>query len=222
MKTLKYSAKYLNDNFVPDAIWNKKEWSMANTLTLNNKIINDPVFVPKTEVKMMYNEEYIYVIFKVEDKYVRSVLTEINSPVSNDSCVEFFFSPEPTGLNGYFNLEINAGGTSLMRFQKRYNIDKIPMDIEDIENIEIAHSLPKIVDPEIIQSTTWVIEYRISLKMLNKYYKITMPAKGIRWYGNFYKIGNETSNPHYLTWNKIEDDDPHFHLPEYFGIIEFI
>ena len=222
MERLKYYIKYFDGNFEPDSNWDKKEWSDINSLTLENKIINNPSFIPKTEVKVMYNEEYIYVIFRVQDRYVRSVRTEINEAVSNDSCVEFFFSPEPTGRDGYFNLEVNAGGTPLIRFQKGDNIDRVLMDIEDIKSIEIAHSLPNVVEPEITEPTTWVIEYRISLKMLNKYYKITMPAKGVKWHANFYKIGNETSNPHYLVWNKIEDEDPHFHLPKYFGEIEFI
>ena len=207
---------------MPNANWDKKEWSNINSLTLQNKILNSPSFVPNTKVKMMYNKEYIYVIFRVKDKFVRSVNTEINSKVSNDSCVEFFFTPEQSKTAGYFNLEVNAGGTPLMRFQKRYNVDKIQIDIKDIRDIEITHSLPSIIEPEISEPTTWVIEYRISLKMLNKYYKITMPAKGVKWHANFYKIGNETSNPHYLTWNKIEHPQSDFHLPEYFGEIEFI
>ncbi len=222
MEQLKYSVKYFDGNFSPDSNWEKPEWSNVEPLTIENTILNVPPFLPTTEVKVMYNEEYLYVIFRAKDKYVRSTQSEINSPVSKDSCVEFFFTPTQSKTAGYFNLEINAGGTPLIRFQKGANIDRVMMDIEDIKSIEIAHSLPNTVEPEICEETTWTLEYRIPLKMLNKYFKITQPAKGVIWRANFYKIAGETSNPHYIAWNKIEHPEPHFHLPEYFGEIKFI
>jgi hypothetical protein len=34
---------------------------------------------------------------------------------------------------------------------------------------------------------------------------------------NFYKCGDETSVPHYVSWNPIEVENPDFHRPEFFG-----
>ncbi len=39
----------------------------------------------------------------------------------------------------------------------------------DMARIEIAHSLPRIVDPELTEPTTWTIEYRLPLDVLEKY-----------------------------------------------------
>lgn len=216
-----YKVKYFNGNLKLDADWNKTEWNNISPITLNNTMGDVPQFLPKTEVKMMYNENYIYVIFKVEDKFIRSVNRKINSPVSNDSCVEFFFTPDMEVSLGYFNLEVNAGGTPLFRFQKRRNVGKVEVDLEDIQSIKIAHSLPEIIEPEIKVPTTWTIEYQIPVAMLKKYFNIAVPMPDVKWRANFYKCGDETSNPHYLTWNKIENEIPDFHLPEYFGVIEF-
>ena len=193
----------------------------SHSITLNNSLILAQPFLPKTEIKMMYNEEYIYVIFRVEDKFVRAVNTDINSPVSKDSCVEFFFTPGKDISVGYYNLEVNCGGTPLFRFQKKRKVGEIKVSNEDIKRIKIAHSLPKVVEPEIKEPTTWLIEYGIPIKMLDKYHDITKPEKGVIWRANFYKCGDATSNPHYLTWNKIVHPVPNFHLPEFFGEIEF-
>ena len=38
---------------------------------------------------------------------------------------------------------------------------------------------------------------------------------------NFYKCGDKTPMKHYASWNPIEAEAPAFHLPEYFGEIEF-
>jgi hypothetical protein len=38
---------------------------------------------------------------------------------------------------------------------------------------------------------------------------------------NFYKCGDDLSQPHYLAWNNIESPKPNFHLPDFFGRAEF-
>lgn len=212
----KYIVKKFDGKLEINSDWNKKEWEGIKPFSLTNAMGELPELLPNTKVKLMYDDKYIYVIFKVEDKFVRSVNREINSPVSNDSCVEFFFTPDTDDSLGYFNLEVNAGGTPLFRFQKERNIGKVEIDLEDIKSIKIAHSLPEVVEPEILEPTTWTVEYQIPINMLEKYFNIVKPTSGVTWKVNFYKCADETSNPHYLTWNKVENEIPNFHLPEYF------
>jgi hypothetical protein len=38
---------------------------------------------------------------------------------------------------------------------------------------------------------------------------------------NFYKCGDLLSDPHFVAWSNIESAAPNFHLPEYFGSVEF-
>ena len=92
---------------------------------------------------------------------------------------------------------------------------------KDIKMIEIAHSMPRLIDPEITEQVTWTVEYRIPVKMLEKYSRVTYPEPGISWKANFYKIAENSSNPHYLTWSEVQNPTPDFHLPQYFGVINF-
>jgi hypothetical protein len=39
--------------------------------------------------------------------------------------------------------------------------------------------------------------------------------------GNFYKCGDELGVPHFVSWTKIKTDSPAFHMPEFFGGLEF-
>ena len=34
---------------------------------------------------------------------------------------------------------------------------------------------------------------------------------------NFYKCGDKTAHPHYLSWSPIDTPKPDFHRPEFFG-----
>ena len=95
------------------------------------------------------------------------------------------------------------------------------LDPVDIQQIEIAHSLPQIIDPEIAEPTTWTIEYKIPISLLQKYSNVTKPKPGITWRGNFYKCGDKTSNIHYLTWALVDNKNPDFHLPQFFGELKF-
>jgi hypothetical protein len=216
-----YNVVKLEQSIKIDGDWNKQRWQNINAVEITNYMGQIPGFQPVVKAKMMYDDKNLYVIFHVRDRYVRCVTNCINGPVWEDSCVEFFFSPDSNLPERYFNLETNCGGTPLMH----YNI--IPrkvfkeLSIEDIEKIEIAHSLPQIVDPEIEEPVTWTIEYRIPTDILRKYSDITQPKQGIVWGGNFYNIADKTSNPHYITWSVVDNNIPDFHLPQFFGVLKF-
>ena len=92
----------------PDADWDKDAWRAAPPLVLRNIMGPRPAFFPHVEARISYDDEAIYVIFRVRDQYVRAVKRELHGPVCNDSCVEFFFTPAPDTSRGYFNVETVA------------------------------------------------------------------------------------------------------------------
>ena len=216
-----YKVVKLNQPIQIDANWDKPQWSKVKPLNIDNYLGTMPKFRPSVQAKVMYNEENLFVIFRVHDRYVRCITDTINGPVWEDSCVEFFFSPDTNLPERYFNLEVNCGGTPLFYYQIIPRKERVTIEPEDIKSIEIAHSLPKIVDPEITGPVTWTIEYRIPLKMLKKYSNLTTPAKGVVWKANFYKIARITSNPHSITWSVIENNILDFHAPAFFGKLVF-
>ena len=195
--------------------WNKAEWKKTKSIKIQNYMGDIPAFKPIAEAKMSYDDDYIYVIYRVKDRYVRSITDKINGPVWKDSAVEFFFSPEADNPMNYFNLEINCGGTPLLHHKK------IRPTVEDIQKIEIKSSLPKVVDPEITKPVTWTMSFKIPLSMIEKYTNVVRPKPGVSWRANFYKIAEINSNPHYITWNEVKNDKPQFHLPKFFGILKF-
>lgn len=203
---------------VIDAIWEKEQWKAVKSLWIVNCMGKRPLFFPHTEVKMMYDEECLYVIFRVHDKYVHSVIRNVNGPVYEDSAVEFFFSPDNNGHGEYFDLEINCGGTPLICYVPR----KKEFTSEDINGISIAHSMPDVVDPEMSGKVTWTVECKIPFRVLEKFTSIKRPNAGDYWKGNLFKTASRGSNPHYITWSPIDSDKPNFHLPQFFGKLKFL
>lgn len=204
-----------------DGNWDKPQWQAIEAIDIKHLMGDTPVFLPTVKAKMLYDTGNLYVIFRVEDRYVRSVTTVTNGPVWEDSCVELFFSPDTSAPDQYFNLEINCGGAALMKYNIIPRKEYKSLDPEDIEMIEIAHSLPDQIIKEIIDPVTWTLEYRLPFELLEKYAPVIRPGSGVTWRANFYKIADKTSNPHYLTWSLIDQDEPDFHLPGFFGKLIF-
>ena len=204
-----------------DANWNKDPWLNIPAEQLNLYMGKKPKHFPKTEVKVAYDEDAIYIIFRVEDQYVRCVETSLQGNVCRDSCVEFFFVPGPDKTRGYFNLEINSGGTLLFHFQQARSVGTITIPENETRQIEIEHSLPKTIDPEIEEPITWTMEARIPFSILEPYAPVTRPEPGVTWFANFYKCGDQTSHPHWLTWAPVDLPSPDFHQPSFFDALKF-
>lgn len=204
-----------------NANWDKRFWNKADIIRLKNHMGEMPSHFPETQVKLKYDANNIYVIFRVKDNYIRAVADETNGKVFEDSCVEFFFTPGSDVSRGYFNLEVNCKGVYLMQYHKNNGKDQGFVDLNDSSLFEISHSLQENVENEITEPVTWYIEYKIPYSILSKYIQVVTPGPGIQWRANFYKCGDRTSHPHWLTWAPVNYPKPKFHLPEYFGWLEF-
>ncbi|MDX2432061.1 MAG: carbohydrate-binding family 9-like protein, partial [Bacteroides sp.] len=77
--------------------------------------IAHPNWVPVEGVMVSFDIQHrgtsILLKYLVEEPQVRAVNTNFNTPVWEDSCVEFFLSLERD--NNYYNFEFNAIGTVL-------------------------------------------------------------------------------------------------------------
>ncbi|MEX1063310.1 MAG: carbohydrate-binding family 9-like protein [Balneolaceae bacterium] len=215
-----YPVSRLSQPVVIDADWDKEPWSDIQSLYLGNHMGDDPDHRPDVHAKVAYDSEAIYVIFHVQDQYVRCVVEEHHGPVWTDSCVEFFFTPE-TETEGYFNLETNCIGTALFSYQNREEGIRSRISESDFESVDIAHSVSGVVDPEITDPVTWTLEYRIPFELIARYTEMDHPAPGVEWKANFYKIADNSSHPHWLTWSPVDHPEPNFHLPEFFGRLQF-
>ncbi len=201
--------------------WNKSPWDVARSVQIKNYMGNKPDHLPKAEVKLSYDDIFIYVFFKVEDKYVRAVVTEDQGNVWEDSCVEFFFTPDDDISKGYFNIEINCGGTMLFHFQKEPGKERIILPLSECNKIAVMHSLPKRNDPEIEDVVVWTVAYRVPIVLLEKYCEVVKPEAQSFWRVNYYKCADNTSHPHWLTWSPVELPSPNFHHSSSFGFLYF-
>ena len=222
---MEYTIRSANDKVYPDKNLPLDIWDKADTLQITHFPWQDSGHRPETTVRLLYTTNALYIRFEVKDQFIRAVARQFQDNVCTDSCVEFFVAPVPDSLD-YFNFEVNCGGTMLLHrcpsIEERAN----GRETENVTHadgltIEMEHSLPKIIDPEIAEPTNWTIEYRIPFRLFAKYFDIKAPKSGDIWRANFYKCGDKTSHPHWGSWAPVKTEKPNFHTPQFFRPIIF-
>ena len=203
--------------------WDEAAWRSANVMAIANFMSQSKSRHPRVEAKVVYQDDGLFVFFRVFDNYVRCVQTAYQAGVCGDSCVEFFV--EPKAGRGYFNFEINCGGTLLLYYCETKGATPgkpvfNPVPWEFGRQVTIYHSLPPVVDPEIEADTEWRIEYFIPFTIFEHYLGALGPMPGQVWRANFYKFGDKTSHPHWASWAPM-GAELNFHLPQYFATIRF-
>ncbi|MHC4871864.1 MAG: carbohydrate-binding family 9-like protein [Planctomycetota bacterium] len=190
-------------------------WKSAQEIKLNNFRF-DSTWHPDAGSKIIYDDKGLYVLFRVKDKYIRCIADTYQGRTCKDSCVEFFF--EPGANKGYFNFEINCGGTMLFGYRKPGGKYKLIPE-KDAVNIKIAASMPRIIKKEIEKETEWYIELYIPFKSLQKFINFKIPTTGDKWRANLYNIATETSHPRWYSWGRLRGIN--FHEVEGFQVLVF-
>lgn len=217
-----YRVKRAAAEHTPDADWSSPFWQGVQPLDISVFPWDQGGHRPRTQVRLQCTSSHLHIIFRVEDRYVRCQERPYNGPVCQDACVEFFFQPAPVRSTIYFNIETNCCGGMLFQRQAARLTDVLSVSEEDASLLDLAVSLPEVVEPEVESPLTWCNEYRIPFSLLAPYAPVDPPAPGVQWRANFYKCAESNSHPHYGCWAPIRWPEPDYHRPEFFGILAFL
>lgn len=217
---MKYQIKRLENKLQNRLIWDINEWRHVPPLSLDYAMGKTPLHHPRVEAKMAYNSKALFAIFRVQDRFVRATTTANQGPVYQDSCVEFFFTPESEKRQRYFNFEVNCSGKALFHYQSQPR-NGVAVSESSLDKIHVLSTLPSIVEPEYSSPLTWLIAWRMPFETLKEYPNFTPPQAGSIWHANFYKCADKSSYPHWLTWVRIDNPKPDFHRPDCFGELIF-
>lgn len=171
---------------------------------------------PYVRFKIAHNNQSVFLHYDVWETETRAVYSKHNEPVYKDSCVEFFISFE--GGPNYYNLEFNCLGTCLAKWGTNRN-DREDLSLMLIEQIQSLTAIQRNKSGELS-----LINWQLTLQLPSFIFvhnKINQ-FSGQKATANFYKCGDDLSQPHYMSWNNIETLTPDFHQPSYFGELTFL
>jgi hypothetical protein len=211
-------VKTLGVSFI-DNLGDFEEISAAFQLMPSHKINQvswlEYPYLPDVDFRIAYTSQSILLEYTVQEKHLKAIYLKTNEPVYRDSCVEFFISFDK---EHYYNLEFNSLGTALVGYGTENKALRQHLPVELVEKIKAKAIV--IASKEDGVDHKWVLQLEIPFEL---FYKENFESlKGVRATANFYKCGDDLPEPHFVSWNKIKAPMPNFHLPQYFGDIQFM
>ena len=166
-------------------------------------------YAPLCGGRVARTRDALVVDFRVSGLDLRARNTADNGRQWEDSCVEVFIQDPEDG--NYYNFEINALGKVLAcKGPERHN--RTPRPAEEMEQIlRLTQMEGGPLEQEGIH--TWRVGVVIPFRLLG--IDPERLPRSIR--ANFYKCGDKTAHPHFLSWSPVETPKPDFHRPEFFG-----
>lgn len=171
-------------------------------------------YVPKVDFVVAYGVDCIFIKYAVTEKFVSDLYRQPNEPVYKDSCVEFFIELSPG--EPYYNFEFNYTGNCLAGYGKDKE-ERIFLSVENIKKIRTCSTVHTAVADSPI---SWELIIVIPFDVFNFHTLESLNGRKARV--NFYKCGDDLPIPHFLAWNQILSPFPDFHLPAFFGEVEFV
>ncbi len=179
--------------------------------------VNWPEEFPKKPIasySIGRDSKYLYIDYFVRGKYLRAVNSENNSPVWQDSCVEFFL--QKPGEKYYYNFEFNCIGTALAsRRTSRHDAEHFPAEM--MQKI-LRHSS---VGTEPFSEKEGIFPWSLTVAIPFELVGLDGDNLPDGFAANFYKCADGSSLPHYLSWSPIAVEKPDFHRPDFFGELQF-
>jgi hypothetical protein len=169
-------------------------------------------YLPYVKFAMAWDESHFYLKFFVREQHVLGLIDFNNGPVWEDSCCELFCAFDN---RGYYNLETNCIGAQLFNWHGKIN-EKEKGSKEIISQIQRRSSLGNAAPVSLKGNVEWDLVMLIPVSVFFMHAGIKL-FSGLQFMANFYKCGDKTEVPHFVSWNPIGVAKPDFHQQKFFG-----
>ena len=174
----------------------------------------DDAEAPKTIFRALYDDQYFYFRFDVEDENVLTFVDKNHKmEVVDSDRVEIFFR-QNEALNSYYCLEMDAHGR-VLDYKARYYRD---FDFEwqwpGTSNLEVK---------ALENANGYVVEGAIKLSSLEELGLLknnVLQAGLYRGYCMSLPKGDKEADLRWISWIKPDSEQPDFHIPSSFGMLK--
>lgn len=197
-----------------------------------------PAPLYSTKVKMLWDDQYLYIAAKLEEPHIWGTFTERESIIFHENNFEVFIDPDGDTHN-YYELQINALGTIWdLMLTSPYRNGGLPINAWDVAGFGFGIQLHGTLNNPSDIDSMWVIEMAFPLEVLAEAAPgKRMPRPGDQWRINFSRVqwqlnvvdgqyqkrrNPETGRPlaeYNWVWSPQHVID--MHRPELWGYVQF-
>ncbi|MDU8886018.1 carbohydrate-binding family 9-like protein [Yeosuana sp. MJ-SS3] len=215
-----------------DISWSKAQWSEA---FIDIEGVKKPTY--NTQVKMLWDETYFYILAKLEEPHVWANLKQRDTIIFYDNDFEIFIDPDSDTFN-YYELELNALNTAWDLFvSKPYReTDGVVLNDWDINGLKSAIKVDGTLNNPKDIDKGWMIELALPWSAYKtSYFEDNIPIDKF-WRVNYSRVnwehdivdgkysrkkdGNGKSL-HEYNWVWSPQGVINMHLPEKWGYVYF-
>jgi len=213
-----YTVKRATGKITIDGILNEADWAAAASVgpfqfpwwTAGDK--------EQTEVKMLWDDKFLYVSYKADDKHIWADHYDTNSDTCLDDCVEIFWNPNPLAGNAYHMFEMSCLGNLLSV------TNNLARNIKERESRilppHIGQTIQGTVNNDADTDAGWILEIAIRFADYTELSGGKIPSEGDIWRVGLNRCGGKV-NEQFSQWSPSLTPKPNFHSPNDFGKIIF-
>ncbi len=163
--------------------WSKVEWSNA---FMDIEGIKKPTY--KTQVKMMWDQKYFYILVQMEEPHVWADITQRDAIIFHNNDFEVFIDPDGDTHN-YYELEINALNTVWDLFMtKPYREENVVLNDWTLTGLKSAVKVQGTINNASDTDKGWTLEMAIPWAAYKKSYFEKNVPKNDFWRVNFSRV----------------------------------
>lgn len=215
-----------------------KPWDLAEWTSPFVDIEGDAKPRPdqQTRVKMLWDDEYLYIAAELEEKNIWAKLENRDDIVFHDNDFEVFLDPDNDAKN-YFEYEVNAKGTVFDLFLPHpYRHSPFAVHTWDLKNVKQGISIDGTLNNGTDVDKKWTVELAIPFASLRLALESGKPEADKPWRVNFSRVQWDTKWEN-GTYVKLTDKDGRnlpehnwvwspvgrisMHMPERYGYLKF-
>lgn len=205
-----------------DGKLDESAWKNARETQPFVDISGDGFPLPKfrTQAKMLWDDDFLYVAAEMEEPKLRASLTEHDSIIYRDNDFEVFLDPEGDGKN-YFEIEVNAFNTVFdLMLDKPYRVGGNFFTQWNCPGLKTAVAYTGTLNDDSDKDIGWTVEMAIPRKALMQNFDNSLQA-GKCWRVNFSRVQwlNRDAPEDNWVWTPTGKID--MHMPDRWGYVFF-
>src|SRR5690606_10614670 len=214
----RYDVKRATGPIVIDGRVDDAAWASASA-PVSLQFLWDNQTGPKqpTLVRLLWDDEYLYVAYEAEDVDVTATLENRDDPVYREDALEIFINPRPSQLGIYYGLEINAKG---VMYDYLLHDSTAFFKHFDMAGLKIAPHIDGTLNQRDDTDQGWTLEVAIpwgNFEVLSR-----RPQVGAVWTANLNRWDSVGEARRMSIWSDPLVTRVHPHYPSRFGELHFV
>ncbi|MEQ9286144.1 MAG: carbohydrate-binding family 9-like protein [Cyclobacteriaceae bacterium] len=222
-----YKVVKAHERISIDGMMNEQVWQQAESRKFEDFYrIERPSDRQSTTFRMAWDEDFLYLFYSMQDKYLTAREKRRDGEPYNDDCAEIFIIPAPDSLVAHIGFELNLykACNDFVYFNKYFNNKDYVFKAFDPE-YQAETSFVGTINDNSDEDESWNLELAIPLSSFRNLPSENNPKSGNRW--AFQAVRQDRNDPKgdrrsTSTLFPIYEASKGVHQANRFGLMEFI